>query len=35
MNTHTKQLFTQNEVIKMRIVIYEQLKSNESDTLYL
>ena len=31
MDMFTKQWFTQNEVIKMTIVIYEQLDKYESD----
>ena len=35
MDMLTKQWFTQNEVIKMAIVIYEQLDKYESDKPYL
>lgn len=34
-NMHTKQFFTQNKVIKTRILIYEQSKNNGSGMPYL
>lgn len=35
MNMHTKQLFTQNKVLKMRTLIHEQLENKDSDRPYL